>query len=61
MHPQGDDNDTRTGAPSNICFPRTAYNMAAIACRLEYISIMPDLKTNERQNEVKWLLHVALE
>jgi hypothetical protein len=35
--------------------------MAAAACRLEDISDTPDPKTNERLNEVKWILHVALE
>ena len=49
------------GAPSGLCFPRAAYNMAVVAYRLEDISNMPDPKTKERLNEVKWVLHVALE
>jgi hypothetical protein len=35
--------------------------MAAAACRLKDISDTPDLKTNERLNEVKRILHLALE
>jgi len=36
-HPPIDDDGARTGAPSMLRFPRTAYNMAAAACRLEDI------------------------
>ena len=61
MHPHGNDDDARTGAPSDVCFPHAAYNMAATACHLEDISDTPDPKTNERLNEVKRLLRVALE
>jgi hypothetical protein len=60
-HHLGDDDDARTGAPSGLRFPRTAYNMAAAACQLENISNTPDLKTNEQLNEAKRLLRVALE
>ena len=49
------------GAPSGLCFPHAAYNMAAATCRVEDIFDTPDPKTNEWLNEVKWLLHVALE
>jgi hypothetical protein len=35
--------------------------MVATACHLEDIFDTPDLKTNERLNEAKWLLHVTLE
>jgi hypothetical protein len=35
--------------------------MAAAAHRLEDISDTPDLKTNERLHEAKWLLGVTLE
>jgi hypothetical protein len=34
--------------------------MAVVACHLEDIFDTPDSKTNERLNEAKWLLHVAL-
>ena len=61
MHPLGDDADVRTGAPSELYFHRTVYNMVATAYRLEDISNMPDPKTNERLNEVKRPLCVALE
>jgi hypothetical protein len=37
------------------------YNMAATTCHLEDIYDMLDLKTNERLNEVKRLLRIALE
>ena len=60
MHPLGNDDDTRTGAPSGLCFPHVVYNMVAATCHLEDISDMPDLKTNKELNKVKWLLHVAL-
>jgi hypothetical protein len=36
-----DNNDTRTGALSGLCFPRMAYNMVAATCRLEGISDTP--------------------
>jgi hypothetical protein len=45
--PPINDDNAYTGAPSTLRFPRAAYNMAAIAYRLEDISDMPDLKTNE--------------
>jgi hypothetical protein len=61
MHPLDDDDGAHTGAPSGLCFPRVAYNMAAITCRLEDISDTSDLKTNERLNKVKRLLRVTLE
>ena len=35
--------------------------MAFAACRLEDISDMPDLRTNERVNKAKRLFRVALE
>jgi hypothetical protein len=35
--------------------------MATAACRLEDISDTPNLKTNERLNEVKRLLRITLE
>jgi hypothetical protein len=35
--------------------------MATVACHLEDISNTSNLKTNEWLNEVRWLLHVALE
>jgi hypothetical protein len=54
--PLGNDNNARTCAPSTLCFPRVAYNMAAASCQLEDISNMSDLKTNERQHEAKQLL-----
>jgi hypothetical protein len=38
----------------------TVYNMAAIACRLEDISDVPDPKTNE-WHEARQLLHITLE
>jgi hypothetical protein len=60
-HPLGDDDDTRMGAPSGLRFHCAAYNMATAACRLEDISDTPDPKTNERLNEAKRLLRVALE
>ena len=53
--------DTRTGASSGLLFPRATYNMVATTCRLENISDMPDLKTNERLHEAKQLLHITLE
>ena len=56
-----DDGDTRSGAPSGLCFPHVVYNMVADACCMEDISDMPDSKTNERLNEAKWLLCVTLE
>ena len=49
------------GAPSGLCFPHVAYNMAAAACHLEDISNMSDPKTNEQLNEGKRLLRVSLE
>ena len=49
------------GAPYTLHFPRAAYNMAGATCRLEDISDMPDLKTNELLHEARWLLCVALE
>ena len=61
MHPLGDDDDVRTGAPSELCFHRTVYNMVATAYRLEDISNTPDPKTNKQLNEVKRPLCVALE
>ena len=61
MHPLGDNDDTHTVAPHGLCIPSVAYNMAAIACRLEDISNMLDPKTNERLNEAKRFLRVALE
>ena len=60
MHPLGDDNDAGMGAPSGLCFPHVAYNMVD-AYHLEDISDMPNLKTNERLNEAKRVLHIALE
>ena len=48
------------GTPSGLCFPHAAYNMAATTCRLEYISDTLNPKTNERLNEAKRLLRVAL-
>jgi hypothetical protein len=60
VHPLGNDDDTRAGAPSIICFPRAAYNMAAATCCLEDISDTPDMKTNERLNEVNRLLRIVL-
>jgi hypothetical protein len=45
--PPINDDDAYMGAPSILRFPWAAYNMAAIACRLEDISNMPDLKTTE--------------
>ena len=42
-------------------FPRVAYNMAATAYRLEDISDMSDLKTNERLHEARCLLYITLE
>ena len=60
-HPLGDDDDAHTGAPSGLCFTRAAYNMASVACGLEDIFDTSDSKTNERLNEVKRFLHVALE
>lgn len=56
-----DDDDAHVGAPSLLCFPRVAYNMAAAACRLEDISDTLDPRTNERLHEVKQLLCIALE
>jgi hypothetical protein len=38
-----------------------AYNMAATACLLEEIYDTSDPKSNERLNEAKWLLCIALE
>ena len=61
MHPLGDDDDARTGAPNGLCFPRVSYNMAAVTYCLEYIFGMLDPKTNEWLNEAKWLLRIALE
>ena len=61
MHPLGDDDDARTGAPSGFCHPCVMYNMAATACGLEDISNTADPKTNEWLNEATRLLHVALE
>jgi hypothetical protein len=59
MHPL--DNDTCTGAPSDLCFSNVAYNMAPVTCRLEDISDTSDPKTNEQLNEANRLLHVTLE
>jgi hypothetical protein len=53
MHPLSDDDNTCTGAPSGLCFPHAAYNMAATTCHLEDISNTPDPKTNERLDEAK--------
>jgi hypothetical protein len=61
MYPLSDDDDARTRAPSGLCFPHVAYNMAAVACSLEDISDMPDSKMNEWLNKAKWLLRVAHE
>jgi hypothetical protein len=61
MHPLNYDDDACKGAPSGLCFPGMAYNMAAAACRLEDISNTLDPKINERLNEAKQLLRVALE
>ena len=61
MHPLVDDDDACMGAPSGLCFPHAAYNMAAATCRVEDIFDTPDPKTNEWLNEAKRLLHVALE
>jgi hypothetical protein len=61
MHNISDGDDTRTGAPSSLCFPCTVYNMAVAACRLEDIFDMPDPKNNEWLNAAKRLLCVALE
>ena len=61
MHPLGDDEDTRTVAPSGLCFPRAAYNMVATTCRLEDIFDTSNSKTNEWLNKAKWLLRVGLE
>ena len=60
MHPHGNDDDARMGAPSGLCFPHATYNMAAAGCCLEDISDTPDPKTNKRLNEAKRLLRVAL-
>jgi hypothetical protein len=60
-HPLNYDDDACKGAPSGLCFPGMAYNMAAAACRLEDISNTLDPKINERLNEAKQLLRVALE
>jgi hypothetical protein len=56
-----DDDDSRTGAPSMLHFPRVAYDMAAAACRLEDISNTSDLKTNEKPHEARRLFRVTLE
>ena len=56
-HHLGDDNNTRTGAPSGLSFPYAPYNMVATTCCLEDIFDMPD----ERLNEAKRLLCVTLE
>jgi hypothetical protein len=61
MYPLSDDDDARTRAPSGLCFPHVAYNMAAVACSLEDISDTPDSKMNEWLNKAKWLLHVTHE
>ena len=49
------------GAPSDLCFPCVAYNLVIATYHLEDIFDTSDLKTNERLNEAKRLLHVALE
>jgi hypothetical protein len=59
--PLGDDDDARMGAPRGLCFPRAAYNMAATHLLPGRHSDMPDPKTNERLNEAKQLLRIALE
>ena len=46
MHPHGNDDDARTGAPSGLCFPRATYILVAAAYRLEDISDMLDPKNN---------------
>jgi hypothetical protein len=45
----------------HLRFPRAAYNMAAVACRLEDIYDMPDPKTSEHLHEAKRLLRVIPE
>ena len=52
-HPLINDDDARTRAPNDLCFPRAVYNMAATAYRLEDISDTPNPKTNEGLNEAK--------
>lgn len=37
------DDDNCAGAPSVMCFPSAAYNMAAAACRLGDISHTPNI------------------
>ena len=61
MHPHGDDDNTRMGAASGLCFPRAAYNMAAASYRMEDIFDTLDPKTNEWLSEAKQLLYVTLE
>jgi hypothetical protein len=46
-HPLNDDDDTCTGAPSGLCFPYAAYNMAAIVYRREDISDTLLVVTND--------------
>jgi hypothetical protein len=60
-HPLSNNDDGHTGAPSSLYFPRTVYNMAAVACHLEDISDTSDSKTNEQLNQAKQLLRVTLE
>ena len=48
------------GAPNGLYFPHAMYNMAATRC-LKDISDTPHPKTNERLNEVRRLLRIALE
>lgn len=54
------DDDDHTGDPGMLHFTRVA-NMVAVACRLGDISDMLDLKTNEKPQEVRRLLHITLE
>jgi hypothetical protein len=61
MQTLGNDDNTCTGAPSTLCFPRADYNMLATPCQLEDISDTLDPKTNEHLHEAKRILHVALE
>ena len=43
----GNDDDAHMGAPSSLCFPHAAYNMAAVACCLEDISDKLNPKTTD--------------
>ena len=61
VHPLDDDDDACMRVPNGFCFPHMVYNMAVAPCRLEDISDMLDLKTNERLNEAKRLHHAAFE